>query len=224
MNFILGPNEISYLIIISYSFICGLWISYIYTKLDSTLSYEKSFTISLIILTVLTTLVMNAISSSISLSLGLIGALSIVRFRTVLKNTLDMCFIFWCVACGIGFGSGNSKKVLLTSILIGAFLIFLRYFNKNVISSFLFEEFIVSINYRNNLDTKDIQNLLDKLNSNYQLKNSTVNKEDKKGVLIYSIKLKAKEFNYLSNLQTQLKEITDIEEVSIFKPQNEINI
>lgn len=212
-------------IILILSFVVGLWISFIYVRLDSTLSYEKSFSTTLIVLTVLTTLIMNAISSSISLSLGLIGALSIVRFRTVLKNTLDMCFIFWCVAAGIGLGSNNANPVIITSFTLGIFLISQKYFENKSLLNFFIKEFFISIKVKTNSSMPNIEKILTNNNIKFQLKNSTYNKNENETNLIYSLKIKGTDSNVeVSKIQDELMGNEAIEEVSIFKPQNEINI
>ena len=66
--------------------------------------YSARFNVSLLMMTLITTMIMNVIGNNISLSLGMVGALSIVRFRTAIKDTRDTAYIFWCIAVGICCG------------------------------------------------------------------------------------------------------------------------
>ncbi|WP_370832161.1 DUF4956 domain-containing protein [Clostridium sp.] len=80
--------------------------------------YNRKFNISLIMLTLVTTMVMIVIGSDIALSLGMVGALSIVRFRTAIKDPRDTGYIFWCIAIGISVGSGNYMISIIGSLFL----------------------------------------------------------------------------------------------------------
>lgn len=85
--------------------------------------YSAKFNVSLVMLTLVTTLVMNVIGNNISLSLGMVGALSIVRFRTAIKDPRDTAYIFWCIAIGICCGVSEYLIAAIGSVVIFAFLI-----------------------------------------------------------------------------------------------------
>lgn len=85
--------------------------------------YSAKFNVSLVMLTLITTLVMNVIGNNIALSLGMVGALSIVRFRTAIKDPRDTVFIFWCIAVGICCGVSEYTIAALGSGIIFLFLI-----------------------------------------------------------------------------------------------------
>ncbi len=85
--------------------------------------YSGSFGISLIALTMITTLVILAVTSNIVLSLGMVGALSIVRFRTAIKDPMDIIFLFWSIASGIVLAAGLLPVAVLGSLLIGVMLL-----------------------------------------------------------------------------------------------------
>ncbi len=80
------------------AFCLGLFIFYIYKKTYSGVLYSSSFGVTLVALTMITTLVILAVTSNVVLSLGMVGALSIVRFRTAIKEPLDIAFLFWAIA------------------------------------------------------------------------------------------------------------------------------
>lgn len=85
--------------------------------------YSSSFGVTLVALTMITTLVILAVTSNVVLSLGMVGALSIVRFRTAIKEPLDIAFLFWSIAVGIVLAAGLIPLAVIGSVLIGIFLL-----------------------------------------------------------------------------------------------------
>ena len=101
----------------------GLFIYYVYKKTFSGVIYSNTFNISLIIMSMATALIIIGISSNVLLSLGMVGALSIVRFRTPIKDPMDLVYLFWAIVSGILCGAGFILLVILGAILIGLVLI-----------------------------------------------------------------------------------------------------
>ncbi|MCM1154814.1 MAG: DUF4956 domain-containing protein [Roseburia sp.] len=101
----------------------GLFIFFIYKKTFSGIMYSSSFAVTLVFLTMITTLVMLAVTSNVVLSLGMVGALSIVRFRAAIKEPLDIAFLFWSIAVGIVLAAGMIPLAVVGSLLIGIFLL-----------------------------------------------------------------------------------------------------
>ena len=114
-------------------FVVGLFIFFVYKKTYSGVMYSSGFGISLIGMTLITTLVILAVTSNIILSLGMVGALSIVRFRTAIKEPLDIVFMFWSIAVGIVLGAGLLPLAILGSALIGIILVL--FVNKKSVDS-----------------------------------------------------------------------------------------
>lgn len=110
-------NEIFLSIIIA--LICSLIISFIYKKTFSGVTYNKTFSLSIILLTLVTSIIIKTINSNLSLSLGMVGALSIVRFRTSVKDPLDTIFMFWAISSGIMAGAGLYLVTILSTLVIG---------------------------------------------------------------------------------------------------------
>jgi len=106
------------------AFILGLFIYMIYKKTFTGVIYSEPFNVSLLLLTMLTTFIILAVTSNVVLSLGMVGALSIVRFRTAIKDPLDLVFLFWAIGGGIVLGAGLFPLAIIGSILIGLVLIF----------------------------------------------------------------------------------------------------
>ncbi len=96
-------------------------IIYIYRKTYTGVSFTKSFTLSLILLSMVTSLVIRTINSNLALSLGMVGALSIVRFRTAIKDPIDTIFMFWAITVGIMSGAGLYLITILSVTLLGLF-------------------------------------------------------------------------------------------------------
>ena len=96
-------------------------INFIYKKTYTGVSYTKSFALSIVLLTMVTSLVIRTINSNLSLSLGMVGALSIVRFRTAVKDPIDTIFMFWAITAGIMSGAGLYIATLIATIIIGLF-------------------------------------------------------------------------------------------------------
>lgn len=102
----------------------GLFIFYVYKKTYQGVMYSSSFGVTLIALTMITSMVILAVTSNVVLSLGMVGALSIVRFRTAIKEPLDIAFLFWSIAAGIVLAAGMIPLAVISSIIIGLILLF----------------------------------------------------------------------------------------------------
>ena len=102
----------------------GLFIFYVYKKTYQGVMYSSSFGVTLIALTMITAQVILAVTSNVVLSLGMVGALSIVRFRTAIKEPLDIAFLFWSIAAGIILAAGMIPLAVIGSVIIGLILLF----------------------------------------------------------------------------------------------------
>lgn len=105
------------------AFAIGMFIFLIYKKTYQGVMYSSSFGVTLVALTMITTLVILAVTSNVVLSLGMVGALSIVRFRTAIKEPLDIAFLFWSIAVGIVLAAGMIPLAVFGSIMVGIFLL-----------------------------------------------------------------------------------------------------
>ena len=101
----------------------GLFIFFVYKKTYSGVMYSASFGTTLVALTMITTVVILAVTSNVVLSLGMVGALSIVRFRTAIKEPLDIAFLFWSIAVGIVLAAGMIPLAVIGSVIIGVILL-----------------------------------------------------------------------------------------------------
>ncbi|MBC8569277.1 DUF4956 domain-containing protein [Zongyangia hominis] len=110
------------------AFVLGLFIFFVYKKTFKGVMYSASFGVSLMAMTLITTLIILAVTSNVVLSLGMVGALSIVRFRTAIKEPMDIAFLFWAISAGIVTGAGLIPLSVLGSLFIG--IILLLFVNK----------------------------------------------------------------------------------------------
>ena len=112
------------------SFFLGLFIFFVYKKTYSGVMFSQAFGGSLIAMTMITTMVILAVTSNVVLSLGMVGALSIVRFRTAIKEPMDIAFLFWAIAAGIVLAAGMIPLAIFGSVIIG--IIMLVFCNRRV--------------------------------------------------------------------------------------------
>lgn len=125
-SFISSINTFSVLdvlLALGLSFILGLFIFIIYKKTYQGIMYSDSFGVSLIAMAMITSLVIIAVTSNVVLSLGMVGALSIVRFRTAIKEPMDIAYLFWAIAVGIVLGAGLIPLAVIGSVIIGIIIV-----------------------------------------------------------------------------------------------------
>jgi len=164
-NSVSVPTIITSLLI---AFFVGLFIYILYKRIFSGVLYSKSFNVSLIGMTIVTAMVILAVNSNLILSLGMVGALSIVRFRTPIKDPTDLIFLFWSAAAGIVIGAGFYALAIIGSIIIGLVLLLF-------VKSASFETPYLMVVQCENADSE--QSVYEKLNKQvkrYNVKQKTV--------------------------------------------------
>jgi len=150
------------------AFLIGLFIYFLYKRIFSGVLYSKSFNVSLIGMTLITAMVIIAINSNLVLSLGMVGALSIVRFRTPIKDPTDLIFLFWAATVGIVTGAGFYTLAIIGSVVIGLVLFI---FIKNA----SFETpYLLVINCEGDASEKAINEKLTQLVKRFNVKQKTV--------------------------------------------------
>ena len=125
-SFLENVNSVSLLdmlLALVLAFGVGMFIFLIYKKTYAGVMYSSSFGVTLVALTMITTLVILAVTSNVVLSLGMVGALSIVRFRAAIKEPLDIAFLFWAIAVGIVLAAGFIPLAVIGSVIIGLILL-----------------------------------------------------------------------------------------------------
>ena len=151
------------------AFIIGIFIVFIYKKTYNGVVYSKSFSLSLILLAMVTALIIRTISSNLALSLGMVGALSIVRFRTAIKEPLDTAFMFWAITAGIMSGAGLYLVSVVASLGLGLF-----YFICYVFGFKMSKQYLFVVKYENEAESM-IQEQLKKIGK-YKVKSKSITK------------------------------------------------
>ena len=133
------------LLTLAIAFLIGIFIFFIYKRTFSGVMYSKNFGSSLIMLCLVTAMMILPITSNIVLSLGMVGALSIVRFRTAVKDPMDTVFMFWAIAAGVTLGAKQYTPALIGSLVIGGLMLLTSLFKQKKTMPYLlvirFEEY-----------------------------------------------------------------------------------
>jgi uncharacterized membrane protein YhiD involved in acid resistance len=170
-SFIEKLSSISYLdmvIALLLAFVVGLFIMQVYKKTFKGVMYSESFAISLLALCLITTLIILAVTSNVVLSLGMVGALSIVRFRSAIKEPIDIAYLFWAISAGIVIGAGLIPLAIISSIFIG--IVMILFVNKKTANN----PYILVINCLDDDSENNALNLLSKSVEKYNVKSKTV--------------------------------------------------
>ncbi len=170
----------------------GLFIFFIYKKTYAGVMYSSSFGVTLIALTMITTLVILAVTSNIVLSLGMVGALSIVRFRTAIKEPMDIAFLFWSIAVGIVLAAGLIPLAVFGSVVIG--IILLIFANRKDSSN----PYIVVLSCEGNESEKSATEFLAQNTKKCTVKSKTVRKGSVE--LIVEVRLKDDNTDFINAL------------------------
>ena len=190
------------------SLICAAIISYTYKNTYQGVLYQKSFNLSLILISLITTSVIMVISGNLVLSLGMVGALSIIRFRSAVKDPIDIVFMFWAVSIGIANGVAAFKVSFLTSIIISVVIILIK---KIPLSS---KPFILII--KTNVGNEKILDKIISTESNqYFLKSKNINGNHEE--LIFEIRIKDD-----LKITKKISQINGVKDVNLIASSNNV--
>jgi len=152
------------------SMIMGFLIYAVYTRAFRGVVFNHSFAVSLSLMTILTTVITLAISSNIALSLGMVGALSIVRYRSAIKDPMDLLFLFWAVTTGITLGAQMHYLAFLSAILV---IVTLLAINRNAPAN---KMYVVIVNYSGADIDDDLRRILH--DKRFQIKSKTIRQHE----------------------------------------------
>ena len=150
------------------AFFIGIFIYAVYKKTFNGVIYSHSFNISLLIMTMATALVIMGISSNVLLSLGMVGALSIVRFRTPIKDPMDLVYIFWAIVSGILCGAGFIPLVIIGAVLIG--LVLLVFVNKITVEN----PYLLIVKYEEEQANAEVERIIATQTKKFALKSKSI--------------------------------------------------
>ena len=174
------------------SFLLGLFVMVVYRLTYSGPSFSKSFALSLVMLSMVTALAILTVRSNVVLSLGMVGALSIVRFRTAIKDPMDTVFMFWSIVAGIITGAGYVTVAILATLLLGVLFMLVQLFTGRLHGN----SYLAVIRY----EEKAANAVRSRVNSlgRFKLKSRSSNVDETE--LVIEAKLNEKQMNALESL------------------------
>jgi uncharacterized membrane protein YhiD involved in acid resistance len=215
---IYSPTEI--LVNIILSFFLGLFISYIYKTTHKGMSYSQSFMITNIFLALIVCMVIMIIGNNIARAFALVGALSIIRFRTVIKDTKDLAYIFWSLASGMAAGTGSYYIAIIGTIIISVVAIILF---KTNFGSIYKSEFLLQFRYDKDekISTPIYNDVFKELCKSTTLLNSEISGDNKTLKLTFDIYLK--ENSDIDDFTLKISKLEGISEVSIVASKSDVD-
>ena len=181
------------------SFAIGLFIFFIYKKTYAGVMYSSNFGVTLVALTMIATFVILAVTSNVVLSLGMVGALSIVRFRTAIKEPLDIAFLFWAIAAGIVLAAGMIPLAVFGSLIIGVMITVFANRKSHV------NPYIVVLRCDDSLTEKEAMQYLNEKTTKCVVKSKTA----RKGEIELNLEIRLKEDN--TDFINDLSDMTGVE-------------
>ncbi len=190
--------------------VLGLFMYFVYKKTYSGVVYSKSFNQTLVVLAVIVTMVMTIIGGSLALSLGMVGSLSVIRFRTAIKEPKDMAFLFWAIAIGLSCGAEMYVVAVVGSAVIAVVLFV---FSRDAYDG---NNYLIVVR-GNRIDSDALEKLIDENTKKWRVRmqNATGDYEE----ITYEAGLKK---NNLSELAKAIKEIDGTEAVNVVTYTGEV--
>ena len=209
-----GPDLSDALISLGLASFMGLLISQLYRYTHRGLNYEHTFMAALVLMAPIVAVVMLYIRGDLVLSLGLIGSLSIVRFRTAIKDTRDMVFIFWVIAVGLGSGTYNWGVVVISSFFVMA-LVALLYFVRY--GHTLNSDYVLVVSGKAPFQSEGAREVVQRASVEARLRSYEVQGE--RFEMVYELRLGEEASRDTDALIAELKSLTGVVEVSLMAPQ-----
>ena len=218
ISHIYHPSEIIVNLVIS--FILGIIISLVYKKTHKGLSYSQSFLVTNIFVCVIVCMVIMIIGNSLARAFALVGALSIIRFRTVVKDTKDTAYIFWSLASGMACGTGSYFLALAGTIIISgiAFILFFTNFGSIIKSEFILQ-------FRTVAGDNKVTSEYNKIISNYAKSSTLLHSEASGGgkTIKISFDIVMKEDMQQDELISKISNISGLSEVVLVAAKSDVD-
>ncbi len=212
------PTEI--ILNLTLSFILGIVVSVVYKKTHKGLSYSQSFMVTNIFVCVIVCMVIMIIGNSLARAFALVGALSIIRFRTVVKDTKDTAYIFWSLAAGMACGTGSYFLALAGTIILSV-IAFILYFTN--FGSIIKSEFILQ--FRTSSGDDKITSEYNKIINEYAKSSTLLHSEasgDGKTIKI-SLDIVMKEDRKQDELISKISNVTGLSEVVLVAAKSDVD-
>ena len=190
-----------------YSFLISLFVYFIYKLTTKSVIYSKKFNISMCLMSIITSAIVLSMQSNITVSLGMVGALSIVRFRTAIKEPRDLLFLFWSISNGIIIGSQIYSIAIILAIVLGIAMLFFDIIPEKRTPCIL-------VIYYKSINVKEIETILNNNKVKYKFKSNNIT--NKESSIIYEINIK-KNKDFINDISS----IKGINEVNLLSQDGE---
>lgn len=210
------PGELAMRLFVSVilAFLLGLAIAFLYRGTHRGLNYEQSFLVTLTLLPPIVTVVMLFIRGDLVISLGLVGSLSIIRFRTPIKDTRDMVYLFWVIAVGLGCGTDNWTLVIIATLFLAiavSLLYTLEYGRPR------HADFVLVLSGQSPYPAKEAEEIIRRHSMTARVRSHEV--EDENWELIFELRFSRNQEQSLDVLLKDIKQIHGVHKVSLLAPQ-----
>jgi uncharacterized membrane protein YhiD involved in acid resistance len=195
---------------------CSVIISIVYRYTYRGPGYSNGYLTSLIVLSLITSLVIMVIGNNLARAFGLVGALSIIRFRTAVKDTIDIVYIFFALAIGMAAGVGYYKLGFAGTAFISVVLIVIAKVNINM---FRREDFLLQLQYADD-DMTAVKTIMDEYCSSFELINIKSSSGNAPKEFSYYINLKQKK-DYLEFVK-EIKSVSAVEHINLFRDEEHV--
>src|SRR5574344_2975314 len=191
------------LLVLAGGLLIGAIIYLVYWFSYKGVAYNRNFNMSLVVILEIAVVIMLMISSNIVISLGMVGALSIVRFRTAIKDSKDTVYIFWAIAEGLCVGSQNFKLAIITTLFIGIIILLFDYLPK------IYNKYLLIVAGDDELDSSNITTVLNRYVTNTKISSNNITEKHQE--LIIEVRTKG-EIN--QDLVSDLMDVKGIKSVN----------
>lgn len=216
LSIVVLPTDqiVNFFISMALSVSLGLIIAMVYRYTHRGMNYESGFLSTLVLLNPIVALVMFFIQGDLVLSLGLVGSLAIIRFRTPIKDTRDMVFLFWSIAIGLGVGTLNWTIAVFATLLLGLLMsgMYLFKYGRS-----LHVEYILVVAGSDQQADEEIERVVTGRHANVQLRNHEVDGSDWE--ITYEIRVSRTREAEVRELVSELQGIRGVRKVSLLTPQ-----
>ncbi len=197
--------------ILGIAFLLGVYIFFIYRLVNRPSLYNRSFHIAMAMISVITAGIIVAMQSSIVISLGMVGALSIVRFRTAIKDTMDLLFLYWSIGEGIICGAGLFELAVVVALMVTAGILLLEYVPLNK------KPYVLIVNMSDSVAEDEVLRIVAEKSRAYAVKSRNMKKTGLDMIIEVSTKSE-------KELLTGLNEVEAIDNISLLTHEGEIRL